>query len=130
MYNVYYYNDAAVMRPESRYEVNSLVEMMKENPNYKIRIHGHTNGKSPGKIITMGDSDSFFALADDNNEGFGSAKQLSKERAEIIKSYLVHEGIAADRMEVKAWGGRRMLYDKFSTQAKHNVRVEIEILEE
>lgn len=130
MYNVYYYNDAAVMRPESRYEVNSLVGMMKENPNYKIRIHGHTNGKSPGKIITMGNSDSFFDLSDDNKEGFGSAKQLSKERAEIIKSYLVHEGIAADRMEVKAWGGRRMLYDKFSTQAKHNVRVEIEILEE
>ncbi|GAA0893883.1 hypothetical protein GCM10009122_35630 [Fulvivirga kasyanovii] len=130
MYNVYYYNDAAVMRPESRYEVNSLVEMMKENPNYKIRIHGHTNGKSPGKIITMGDSEGFFALSDDNKEGFGSAKQLSKERAEIIKSYLVKEGIAADRMEVKAWGGRRMLYDKFSTQAKHNVRVEIEILEE
>ncbi|UII32880.1 OmpA family protein [Fulvivirga ulvae] len=130
MYNVYYYNDAAVMRPDSKYEVNSLLEMMKENPNYKIRIHGHTNGKSPGKIITMGDSDKYFALADSNKQGFGSAKQLSKERAEIIKSYLVDEGIAADRMEIKAWGGRRMLYDKFSPQAKHNVRVEIEILEE
>ena len=31
MYNVYFFKDAAIMRPESRYEVNSLLEMMKEN---------------------------------------------------------------------------------------------------
>lgn len=130
MYNVYYFNDAAIMMPESKYEVNSLVEMMEENPDYKIRIHGHTNGKRPGKIITRGDSDSFFALSESNKQGFGSSKELSKERAEIIKAYLVDKGISADRMEIKAWGGRRMLYDKFSTKAKHNVRVEIEIIEE
>ncbi|MBL6447334.1 OmpA family protein [Fulvivirga sp. 29W222] len=130
MYNVYYFNDAAIMRPESRYEVNNLLEMMQENPNYRIRIHGHTNGKSPGKIIKMGRAGSYFNLSDSNKQGFGSAKQLSKERAEIIKSYLVEKGISADRMEIKAWGGRRMLYDKFSVKAKHNVRVEIEILAE
>ena len=130
MYNVYYFNDAAIMQPESRYEVNSLLSMMKENQNYKIRIHGHTNGKNPGKIVTRGESNSFFALSDLNKDGYGSAKELSKERAQVIKDYLVSEGISEDRMEIKAWGGKRMLYDKFSSQAKNNVRVEIEILEE
>ncbi|MFM8911838.1 MAG: hypothetical protein ACKOE6_02815, partial [Flammeovirgaceae bacterium] len=42
MYNVYFYKDAGIMRPESKYEVNALLDMMKENSKYKIRIHGHT----------------------------------------------------------------------------------------
>ena len=46
MYNVYFYNDAGIMRPESKYEINLLLDMLRENPKYKIRIHGHTNGNS------------------------------------------------------------------------------------
>lgn len=130
MYNVYFFNDAAIMRPESKYEVNSLLAMMKENPGYRIRIHGHTNGKRAGKIISRTDDDPFYALADGNKEKLGSAKALSRERATIIHDYLVSQGVDPDRMEIKAWGGRRMLYDKNSSQAKKNVRVEIEILEE
>ncbi len=130
MYNVYFFKDAALMRPESKYEVNSLLEMLKENPNYRIRIHGHVNGKHPGKIISQGDSKEFFALDDLNKEGFGSAKELSRQRGELIMNYLIGNGIEESRMEVKAWGGKRMLYDKHSSRAKQNVRVEIEILDE
>jgi len=130
MYNVYYFNDAAIMRPESRFEVNSLLAMMRENPNYRIRIHGHTNGNRRGKIISMGTSDNFFDLDEENKDGSGSAKMLSRRRAELIRDYLISQGIDADRMEIKAWGGRRMLYDKNSPMAKKNVRVEIEILED
>lgn len=130
LYNVFFYNDAAIMLPESRYQLNSLLTMMKENPNYKIMLHGHTNGNSRGRIITMGPSKSFFALADDVKEGIGSAKQLSSERAEVIREWLISEGIAATRIQVKAWGGGRMLHDKNSVNAKKNVRVDVEILEE
>ncbi len=130
MYNVYFFNDAAVMRPESRYEVNSLLSMMQENPGYRIRIHGHTNGRRAGRIISRTGDDPFYALADSNKEKLGSAKALSRERATIIRDYLVSQGVEPERMEIKAWGGRRMLYDKNSSQAKKNVRVEIEILEE
>ncbi|MEM6524260.1 MAG: OmpA family protein [Bacteroidota bacterium] len=130
MYNVYFFKDAAIMRPESKFEVNSLLTMLQENEDYKIKIHGHVNGKHPGKIISRGDSKTFFALNDFNKEGFGSAKELSLRRAELIKEYLVEQGIRADRMEIKAWGGKRMIHDKHSNKAKENVRVEIEILEE
>jgi len=65
----------------------------------------------------------------DTKEGRGSAKRLSEERALVIKEYLVNQGIAADRMEIKAWGGNRPLYDKNHSLAQSNVRVEIEILE-
>ncbi len=129
MYNVYFYKDAGVMRPESRYEVTSLMEMLKENPKYKIKIHGHTNGNAAGKIISIGESKNFFALTD-TKEGFGSAKKLSEERAKVIQSYLASQGIAPARMQIKAWGGKRPIYEKDSQQAHANVRVEIEILED
>ncbi|HEY8937564.1 MAG TPA: OmpA family protein [Cyclobacteriaceae bacterium] len=128
MYNVYFFKDAAIMRPESRYEVNSLLDMMKENPKYKIKIHGHTNGGATGKIISLGESKDYFAL-NGAVESIGSAKKLSKVRADIIKQYLLDNGIDANRMETKAWGGKRPIHDKLSNRAQENVRVEIEILQ-
>lgn len=130
MFNVYFYKDAAVMRPESRYEVNSLLEMMNENPDYKIMIHGHTNGNASGKIISMGASKNFFQLNTDNKEGRGSAKKLSEERAMLLKQFLIENKINADRIQVKAWGGNQPIYDVDHASAHANVRVEIEILED
>ena len=130
LYNVFFYNDAAIMLPESKYQLNSLLTMMKENPNYRIMLHGHTNGNSRGRLITMGPSKSFFSLANDVKDGTGSAKELSKQRAEVIKEWLVSQGVAGDRIEIKAWGGGRMIHDKNSVNAKKNVRVDVEILEE
>ena len=130
MFNVYFYKDAAIMTPESRYEVEQLLEMMRENDHYRIKIHGHTNGNRAGKIITRHDDQEYFALNDNNTEGYGSAKKLSEERAKEIKDFLIANGISKDRMEVKAWGGKRMVHEKHTNKARYNVRVEIEILEE
>lgn len=130
MYNVYFFKDAAIMRPESNYEVNSLVEMLKENPKYKIKIHGHTNGSAYGKIIYMDSkSDNFFSLQN-TREGFGSAKELSEERARVIRNFLISTGIEKERMVIKAWGGKKPVQHKNSAKAQENVRVEIEILED
>jgi len=104
--------------------------MLNENTKYKIRIHGHTNGNAAGKIISMSkDSKNFFSL-NDTKDGFGSAKQLSEERAIIIRDYLVNNGVDSKRMDVKAWGGKRPIHDKLSNRAQENVRVEVEILED
>jgi len=127
MYNVFFFKDAAVMRPESRYEVNNLLELLNENPAFKIRIHGHTNGNASGKIILMDKSDNFYSLSN-TSQGFGSAKKLSEDRALAIKHYLEKSGISEDRMQVKAWGGKKPIHDKNSARAQENVRVEIEIL--
>ncbi len=129
MYNVYFYNDAAIMKPESKYELNCLLDMLKQNPNYIIKLHGHTNGNSPGKIIKLKpDDDHFFQITSNNEEVFGSAKELSLERAYTIKRYLIAQGISADRMTVKGWGGKKMIYNKNDPLAKRNVRVEVEII--
>jgi outer membrane protein OmpA-like peptidoglycan-associated protein len=130
MYNVYFFNHAAIMRPESRYEVNALLEYLQEKPTSKIKIHGHANGNDFGKIITLGDSKDYYSLSRDNKEGKGSAIKLSEERARIIQSYLVSQGIDINRMELKAWGGKMPIYEKDHSLAQANLRVEIEILEE
>ncbi len=130
MYNVFFYKDAAIMKPESQFELNSLLELLQERSSYNIRISGHTNGNAGGKIIEI-DSEvpEYFSLSQATKEKNGSAKKLSLKRAEIIRKYLLNNGIAAARMEVKGFGGKTPIYDKFDRLAARNVRVEIEILQ-
>jgi outer membrane protein OmpA-like peptidoglycan-associated protein len=128
LYNVYFYNDAALMLPESKYELNNLVSMMLENPDYKIRLHGHTNGKYYGRILDLGPEKEFFEITPDAEESNGSARNLSRKRAETIKEYLIMNGIPDDRVEIKAWGGKKPLFNKLGPDATQNVRVEVEIL--
>jgi outer membrane protein OmpA-like peptidoglycan-associated protein len=127
--NVTFYNDASIMMPESKTELTSLLQMMLENKNYRIALHGHTNGNYHGKIINRGPSNDFFSLTG-SSQSVGSAKDLSENRAEIIKDYLVANGIDATRIEVKGWGGKKPLYDSKSVNAGKNVRVEVELLAE
>jgi outer membrane protein OmpA-like peptidoglycan-associated protein len=129
MYNVFFFRDAAIMRPESKFEVSALVAMMKENPKCVIRIHGHTNGNHAGKIIFRGSTTDYFSLTG-SRDGFGSAKELSGARAEAIKEYLVSEGVEEKRLLVKAWGGKKSIHKKTSARAAENVRVEVEIVED
>jgi outer membrane protein OmpA-like peptidoglycan-associated protein len=130
LYNVYFYNDAAVMLPSSKPELNRLLQMLQENPNYKVMLHGHTNGNGRGKIIYVGPSKDFFSITKDDvvNES-GSAKELSGARAQVIKEWLVAQKIDVNRIEVKAWGGDKMLHEKDSQHARRNVRVEVEVLQ-
>jgi outer membrane protein OmpA-like peptidoglycan-associated protein len=129
LFNVYFYNDASLMLPESKYELNSLLQMLQENPNYRIKLHGHSNGNYHGKIISVGPGKNLFSLTG-SVQRMGSAKDLSFNRAEVVKAYLVSEGIDPERMELKGWGGRRPIYDKNSASARKNVRVAVEILAE
>jgi outer membrane protein OmpA-like peptidoglycan-associated protein len=130
-YNIFFYDDASVMLPKSKYELESLLEMMKENPRTRIRIHGHTNSNTIGKIIALepGDND-FFRLTAKNKELFGTAVQLSKRRAESIKYYLQFHGVKDPRVELRGWGGKKMIYERDVPMAHKNKRVEIEILDE
>lgn len=128
LYNVYFYNDAAIMLPESKYELTSLLEMMTDNPSTKIVLHGHSNGNYHGKILGLGPEKNFFTM-EGAVQGMGTAKDLSEQRAGTIREYLIMKGISADRIEVKAWGGKKPLYDKHSVNAKKNVRVEVEVVQ-
>lgn len=127
MYRVAFYKDAVVMLPAAKSELDQLVNMMTSNPNYKIKIHGHCNGNGSRKIIALGAEQHFFDMAG-SNEIKGTAKELSRLRAEAVQIYLSEHGIDQSRSEIYAWGGLNMLVGENSTSAKLNDRIEIEIL--
>lgn len=129
MYRVAFYKDAVVMLPVSKDELDQLVYIMTSNPSYKIKIHGHCNGNNARKIIAIGAEQNFFDMKG-SNEIKGTAKELSKLRAEAVQTYLTQHGIAPERSEIYAWGGSNMLVSETSTSAKLNDRIEIEILQD
>ncbi len=132
MWKVFFFKDAAIMQSKSKPELEDLHAMMKENHKMKIKLHGHTNGNSHGKVIHLGESDNddFFNIKSPKHvETMGTAQKLSLYRAETIEHYLLSKGIDQSRVEIKGWGGKKMLHDKHSAQANLNVRVEVEILE-
>jgi len=130
LWQVFFYRDAAIMREESVYELSQLLQMMKEDDKMRIRIHGHTNGNSHGKVLHLDlDDKQFFSLNGSHNEDNASAKKLSEYRAYTIQHWLMDQGIPESRMEIIGWGGKKMLHDKHDDKAHQNVRVEIEVLE-
>ena len=125
---VTFFNDAAIMTPASKTQLVALQEMLEENPSMRVRINGHTNSNDRGKIIYVGPSKNFFALSSDRVEKNGSSKELSTARAQVIKDWLIAQGIAENRIEAIGWGGNKPLYDKNSVNARKNARVELEVI--
>ncbi|MEO1054855.1 MAG: OmpA family protein [Bacteroidota bacterium] len=132
MYNVFFYKDSNVMKSKSKFELNSLLELMQQNSGFRISIQGHTNGNNFGKIVKLDqEQDNLFKVTKDCKKSMGSAKELSRLRAQSVMRYLNEEGgIDLGRMDIVGMGGKKMLYDKNSPQAVKNIRVEVVILED
>jgi outer membrane protein OmpA-like peptidoglycan-associated protein len=128
MDQVKFIENSDIFMPTSERELGELVAMMEEGKGYKIRLHGHTNGDQAREVISMGTSENFFALDAANTRAEGSAKQLSTQRAETVKKYLVSKGIDADRISVRGEGGKQPIFDPKGTAAMNNARVEVEIV--
>ena len=127
MENVKFYNNTALFSPGSERELDELVAMMEANPDYQIRLHGHTNGNQARDIVSLGSSTDFFTPDVSNAKTHGSAKELSLLRAELVKAYLVSKGIEGERIATKGEGGTQMIFDPSGTLAGMNDRVEVEI---
>ena len=124
---VKFYNNAALFTPGSERELNELVAMMEEKQDYQICLHGHTNGNEARDIVSLGDGSDFFTPDPSNAKSHASARELSLLRAELVKSYLVSKGIAAERITTKGEGGTQMIFGSSGTLAGLNDRVEVEI---
>lgn len=98
-------------------ELNYLVEVLKNNPNVKIEIQGHT-------CCTMDGRDSY------NSET--GVYNLSVYRAYVVCQYLIKKGIEKSRLEYKGFGSSQKIIsnDLFDVNAaKINRRVEVEIID-
>lgn len=125
--NVHFFRNASILRPASKNELDQLVILLKENPRYKIRIHGHCNGTQDRESYLMGTSTDFFAMDPKTNKKTTiSAKDLSEARAESVKNYLVKQGIDPERIVTKAEGGKIPIYPESGTLGQYNDRIEVE----
>ncbi len=128
--NVKFFKNASIMQLPSQNELDGLVDLMKENLNYKIKVHGHVNGTQAREGFSRGPNSAFFATnpkEDKATKGM-SAKELSTLRAESVKDYLVSQGIDANRISTKGEGGKIPLYPEGGTLGQYNDRVEIEFV--
>ena len=61
MEEVKFVTDSDILLPESERELKELLAMLQENPDYRIRIHGHANGDHAREITSLGESSNFFS---------------------------------------------------------------------
>ena len=80
--NIFYDFDKATLRPESSLALDSLVDLLNQNPHITIELSAHTDYKG----------------SDQYNE------RLSQQRAESVVRYLIQHGIASDRLTPKGYG--------------------------
>ncbi|MEX1238109.1 MAG: OmpA family protein [Cyclobacteriaceae bacterium] len=97
----------AHIEPESFEELDQVALMMKDNEKIIIQLEGHTD-----------------------NIGHAKANMnLSEQRVEAVKKYLVSKGISKNRIKTKAFGGTQPLTTDITPQARNtNRRVEMRIL--
>ena len=124
---VRFLSNSAIFTPDSKTELDAFVRLMNDNPKYKIRVHGHVNGKFNRNATIREDSEQFFGRSEGNKEVSASAKKLSDYRADLVKDYLVSQGISARRIKTKADGASTMLFPSSGPLSGFNDRVEIEI---
>lgn len=129
MYNVGYYKDAVAMVPASKKDLDELVTMMNENPNYVVKVHAHCNGKAGREVMMLSPDNNYFETTGAIQRRI-NAKELTNQRAQAIKSYLMLKGISEGRIKTYGWGGTEMLVKENDPNARINDRIEIEILKD
>ena len=93
----------STIKPESMSEINRIVELMKENPDLKFSVEGHTD--SSGNAATN--------------------QTLSEARSQAVVDKLVENGIAADRLKAAGKGQTSPLADNGTDEGRaKNRRVE------
>lgn len=105
--NIFFDFDKATLRDASTAELDRLTQLLRDLPNLKIEITGHTDSKG----------------SDEYN------KQLSHSRAKAVVDYLVAKGISKDRLKFVGYGEERPIATNETDEGRQlNRRTEFEII--
>ncbi len=105
--NIFFDFDKATLRPSSFRSLNTLLSMMKRYPEMSIEISGHT----------------------DNVGNMDYNQKLSDNRANVVKDYLVRNGISMKRIGAYGRAFRQPIASNDTNEGRQlNRRTEIKIL--
>jgi len=92
--------DKATIKPESMGTLNMIVGILKDNPDLKFEVDGHT----------------------DNTGGAAHNATLSQQRADAVKTQLVSLGVDGSRLTTKGFGDTKPISDNLTLEGKANNR--------
>ncbi|MDP4149593.1 MAG: OmpA family protein [Bacteroidota bacterium] len=105
--NIFYETNRYDLKPESRAELDEIVQFMRDNPAIKIQINGHT----------------------DNSGKQAENLKLSEARARSVTTYLLSKGIPQLRLSYKGWGDTQPVADNSTPGGRAlNRRTELKII--
>jgi outer membrane protein OmpA-like peptidoglycan-associated protein len=105
--NIFFDSDKFDLKPESKAELNKLVQFLTANPKIKIEVGGHT----------------------DNTGDQIKNTSLSAKRALAVKTYLVTAGIDTNRLTTKGYADAQAIADNKTLDGRaQNRRTEIKIM--
>jgi outer membrane protein OmpA-like peptidoglycan-associated protein len=103
---IYFETNKAIIKPMSYSKLNQIVTIVNDYPDYDVRLSGHTDNVG----------------SDDYN------LNLSQNRVDAVKAYLVNNGINANRINAIGYGKTMPVASNNSEVGKAlNRRVEIEL---
>jgi len=108
---IYFYAGRHTVREGSQADLEQLLHMLQDRKTLRVRIEGH--------VCCVNGPD---AMDDDNNE-----VKLSRNRAKAIYSYLVENGISAQRLEYAGFGRSRPIVPIELTEDDANLNRRVEV---
>ncbi len=106
--NIYFETGKSVLKEISNTALNEVVQVMNENPSFKLSISGYT----------------------DNVGNAASNLILSQHRANAVMNYLISKGIKRERLSAEGYGQTKPVANNTTADGRaQNRRVEIKVFE-